>query len=228
MGRTILRDVTVATPCTFTLQPEALWPRKRRPSVTAMRIATLSPEQYSARQREVAERIAGRRGAVRGPFQVWLNSPELCERVEALGAFLRFESSLPLRLRELSLLIAARHMDAQYSWNAHVDKAVEEGVPRAAVEAIARHEQPAFDRPEDTAFYAFCHELLTEHFVSDATFAAALEHFGPVGLVDTVASLGNFTMLGMCLNAFQVDLQADREPPYPDIRGYARRTEASR
>lgn len=215
-------------PCTVTLQAMPVRGEQRGPNLTDMRLPKIEPDHYSPRQREVADRIAGRRGAVRGPFQVWLNSPDLCERVEALGAFLRFDSSLPLRLRELSLLIAARHMDAQYSWNAHVEKAVDEGVPRAAVEAIARREQPVFDRPEDTAFFAFCHELLTEHFVSDATFAVALQHFGPEGLVDTVASLGNFTMLGMCLNAFEVDLQADREPPYPDIRGYARLSEAAR
>lgn len=187
-----------------------------------MRLPKLNEDDLDPRQKEVATRISGRRGAVRGPFQVWLNSPELCDRVEALGAFLRFDSSLPLRLRELSLLIAARNMDAQYSWNAHVDKAVEAGIPRAAVDAIARHEVPVFDREEDAAFYAFCAELLTEHFVCDETFTRALAHFGPSGLVDAVGSLGNFTMLGMCLNAFQVDLQADREPPYPDIRGYTR------
>ncbi|MFT4082254.1 MAG: hypothetical protein QM638_06685 [Nocardioides sp.] len=187
-----------------------------------MRLPQLQPETMTERQREVAGRIAGRRGAVRGPFQVWLNSPEACDRVEALGAFLRFDSSIPLRLRELSLLLAARNWDAQYSWNAHVDKAVSEGIPQAAVDAIARKETPVFTREEDTVFYEFCTEILTEHFVTDETFAAALAIFGPEGLVDTVASLGNFTMLGMCLNAFQVDLQADREPPYPDIRGYAR------
>lgn len=193
-----------------------------KPYGSGMRLPKLTDDDLDPRQKEVASRIAGRRGAVRGPFQVWLNSPELCDRVESLGAFLRFDSSLPLRLRELSLLIAARNMDAQYSWNAHVDKAVEAGIPRAAVEAIARHEVPVFEREEDAAFYAFCAELLTEHFVSDATFARALAHFGPRGLVDTVGSLGNFTMLGMCLNAFQVDLQADLEPPYPDVRGYTR------
>lgn len=187
-----------------------------------MRLAKLEPETMTERQREIAARIAGRRGAVRGPFQVWLNSPEACERVEALGAFLRFESSIPLRLRELSLLLAARNWDAQYSWNAHVDKAVEEGIPRAAVEAIARHEEPVFDNDEDAIFYRFCQEVLKEHFVSDETFAAALDAFGPEGLVDTVASLGNFTMLGMCLNTFEVDLQPDRTPPYPDVRGYAK------
>jgi len=29
-------------------------------------------------------------------------------------------------------------------------------------------------------------------------------------------------MLGMCLNAFQVDLQPDCAPPFPDVRGHGR------
>lgn len=187
-----------------------------------MRLPIIGPDEMTERQREIGARIAGRRGAVRGPFRVWLHSPELCERVEALGAFVRFESSLPLRLRELTLLMAARHFDAQYSWNAHVDKAVEAGLPEEAVRAIAERREPKFDRDEDTAFYRFCRELLEEHFVSDETFRDAHAHFGSEGLVDAVGSLGNFSMLGMCLNAFQVDLQADRTPPFPDIRGYGR------
>ncbi|MBW8481203.1 carboxymuconolactone decarboxylase family protein [Actinomadura parmotrematis] len=187
-----------------------------------MRLPIIAPDEMNERQREIGARIAGRRGAVRGPFRVWLHSPELCERVESLGAFVRFESSLPLRLRELSLLMAARHWDAQYSWNAHVDKAVEAGIPAAAVRAIAERREPEFERDEDAAFHRFCHELLEEHFVTEDTFRAAEKHFGPQGLVDAVGSLGNFSMLGMCLNAFQVDLQPDRTPPFPDVRGYER------
>ncbi|GAA3442695.1 hypothetical protein [Planomonospora venezuelensis] len=120
--------------------------------------------------------------------------------------------------------MAARHWDAQYSWNAHVDKAVESGIPAEAVQAIAERREPVFDREEDTAFYRFCHEILEEHFVRDETFHEAEKHFGAQGLVDAVGSLGNFSMLGMCLNAFQVDLQPDRTPPFPDIRGYGRVT----
>lgn len=187
-----------------------------------MRLPVIPPDEMDERQREISARIAGRRGAVRGPFRVWLQSPELCERVEALGAFVRFESSLPPRLRELSLLMAARHWDAQYSWNAHVDQAVEAGIPVEAVLSIAERREPVFDAEEDTAFYRFCRELLEDHFVSDETFHRAHDHFGARGLVDAVGSLGNFSMLGMCLNAFQVDLQPDREPPFPDIRGHRR------
>ncbi|MFD5873012.1 carboxymuconolactone decarboxylase family protein [Streptomyces sp. NPDC060322] len=189
-----------------------------------MRIPVLAAEDMTEHQKELHATITARRGGVRGPFRVWLRSPELCERVESLGAFVRFESSLPKHLRELTLLMAARYFDAQYSWNAHVAAAVEAGIPEEAVEAIAEHRQPVFAEAADTAFHAFCQELLETHFVSDDTFAHAHEHFGARGLVDAIGSLGNFTMLGMCLNAFQVDLQAGRTPPFPDIRGFGRIT----
>lgn len=191
-----------------------------------MRLRKLSDDELSPRQRELAARIAGRRGQVRGPFQVWLHSPELCDRVEALGAFVRFESSLELRLRELILLIAARHFDAQYSWNAHVDKAVEAGIGRDSLEELSQRRPPRFERPDEQTVYAFCTELLERHFVSDETFARAHELFADQGVVDIVGTLGNFSMLAMCLNAFEVDLQPGREPPFPDVNGY-RRTEPS-
>ena len=187
-----------------------------------MRLPRLAPEDYTPEQKELSDRITARRGGTRGPFLVWLRSPGLCERVESLGAYCRFESDLPEKLRELSLLIAARHFDAQYSWNAHVDKAVAAGIPAEAIAALSRRERPEFGSQDEQVFFDFCWELLSEHFVSDDTFTAALEHFGDAGLVDTIGCLGNFTMLSMLLNTFQVDLQADREPPFPDIRGYAR------
>lgn len=185
-----------------------------------MRLAPL--RELSPRQAEVSERIASRRGGTRGPFLVWLRSPDLCDRVEALGAYCRFESALPLRLRELILLIAARHFDAQYSWNAHVGKAVDAGVDGAALQRLARREAPRFPAHDEEVLYQFATEVLERHFVRDETFAAGLEAFGERGLVDLIGSLGNFSMLAMLLNTFQVDLQPDREPPFPDVRGFAR------
>jgi 4-carboxymuconolactone decarboxylase len=185
-----------------------------------VRLAPL--EQLTPRQRELSDRIAGRRGATRGPFLVWLRSPELCERVEALGAYCRFESALPLRLRELSLLVAARHFDAQYSWNAHVDKAVETGVSRECLDRLARREEPGFTARDEDLLYRFATQVLVDHFVDDATFAEGLAEFGDQGVVDLIGSLGNFSMLAMLLNTFQVDLQPDRPAPFPDIDGYGR------
>ena len=117
----------------------------------------------------------------------------------------------------LALLIAARHFDAQYSWNAHFQKAIEAGVARDALEALAQRRTTAFQVRDEQAVYAFCSELLDRHFVAYDTFAEAHELFGDQGVVDLVGTLGNFSMLAMCLNAFEVDLQADREPPFGDV-----------
>jgi 4-carboxymuconolactone decarboxylase len=187
-----------------------------------MRLPTPKMDELNPRQQELAARIAGKRGQVRGPFLVWLQSPELCDRVEALGAFVRFDCSLSEKLREFSILITARHFDAQHSWNAHIDKAVAAGMSMDTLRAIAEYRTPDFKADDERVFYKFCTEVLEQHFVSDATFAEAQKQFGNQGLVDAIGCLGNFSMLAMCLNTFQIDLDPNRAPPYPDIRGFGR------
>lgn len=189
-----------------------------------MRLSKLDPEKMPPAQRALHDKIAGKRGKVGAPYQVWLNSPEVCEIVESLGAYLRWKSAMAPKYRELSLMIAARFSDAQYSWNAHFDAAVKEGIMPETLKAIAEHREPPFNDDEERVFYNFTTEILKNHFVKQETFDAAQKAFGTQGLVDIVASIGNFTMLGMLLNTFEVDLQKDVPPPYPDIQGYARRT----
>ncbi|GAA5034346.1 carboxymuconolactone decarboxylase family protein [Microbacterium fluvii] len=188
-----------------------------------MRLDVIDREEMTERQRELADRIIAKRGKIGGPFKVWLHSPELCDRVEALGAFVRFDCSLPERVREYALLVAARLFDAQFSWNSHVEQAIERGVPAGAVRALANHEQPDFGGDAELqVFHDFAVELLTTHFVSDETYARLTAVFTDQQLVDAVGLLGNFTLLSMCLNTFQVDLQPGVEPPFPDVRGYAK------
>lgn len=188
-----------------------------------MRLPKLKPEDMTERQRAVYDRIAGKRGKLGGPYQVWLQSPELCDRQEAMTSYCRWECSLPEKLREFGLLIASRFWDAQYSWNAHVDPAIKLGISPQIIAAVAEKREPQFAADDDERiFYTFVMELLTKHFVSQPTFEAARAKFGNQGVVDIVASVGAFTTLAMCLNTFEVDLQPDRAPPYPDIRGFAR------
>lgn len=187
-----------------------------------MRLPTIDEKDYTPRQKELADQIAAKRGAVRGPYKCWLHSPELCDRVENLGAFVRFDCSLSEKLRELSILICSRHFDAQHSWNAHKDKAIEAGIAPEPIEAMAQKQEPRFPNEDEQVFWDFCNTLLTEHFVSDEQYDAMVKHFGTQGVVDTIGCLGNFTMLAFCLNAFEVDLDKSKPDPFPDIRDYKR------
>jgi 4-carboxymuconolactone decarboxylase len=39
-------------------------------------------------------------------------------------------------------------------------------------------------------------------------------------VVDLIGSIGYFSMLQICLNSAEVDLQPDRAPPFAEVRGY--------
>jgi 4-carboxymuconolactone decarboxylase len=189
-----------------------------------VRLPDLNPDELTSRQREVAEDLIRKRngGPLRGPFRIWLRNAELCDRVQNFGAHVRFDSGLPPRLVELGLMVTARHWDAQYPWSAHYDRTIAGGIPVAAIEAIASGREPEFERDDDEVFYRMCRQLLTDHFLSDDVFEAAVRHFGEEGVVEAVASVGYYTTLCMTLNAFQVDLLPDWDPPFPDVRGFAR------
>jgi hypothetical protein len=65
-------------------------------------------------------------------------------------------------------------------------------------------------------------QILRDHFVDQETFDAALAEWGEAGLVDIIGCLGNFSMLAMLLNTFQVDLKPGDQPPFPDVRDFAK------
>ena len=160
--------------------------------------------ELTAEQAELSKRIAGQRGGLPGPFQVWIRSPGLCDRIESLATYCQSRSALPVRLRELTLMIVARHFGTRQQWNAHLGKAAGAGLDPEALARLDRGEEPRFPAADEETLYEFATELLDTHFVSDKTFAAALAEFGEPGLVDLIGSLGNYAMFSMALNVFEV------------------------
>ncbi|MCH7864345.1 MAG: carboxymuconolactone decarboxylase family protein [Proteobacteria bacterium] len=177
------------------------------------RLPPLDPDALTGRQREVFDGIAqGPRGGVLGPFTALLLQPEVADRVQALGARLRFEGTLPGRLRELAVLVTAHFWGAAYEWAAHAPIARKEGVPVAVIEAIADGRQPDFDDARDAAVYRFCSEMLETHEAGDETYADVLDALGLEGVVEMTALVGYYALLAMVLKTFRI------EPEGPDAK----------
>jgi 4-carboxymuconolactone decarboxylase len=165
-------------------------------------------------QRAVAEAIAsGPRGGLRGPFQAWLRSPDLADRLQKVGEYLRFSSAVPRRLNELAILITARAWDAQYEWYAHHRLAMEAGLDPAVAAAVAEGRHPPVLRADEAVVYDFCTELRANRNVSDATLAAALELLGEQGVIDLIAVSGYYDVVSMTLNVAEVPLPDGVSPP---------------
>jgi 4-carboxymuconolactone decarboxylase len=182
------------------------------------RFKPLAESEMSDAQRKVYKDIAsGPRGGVRGPFNALLRSPELADRAQKLGEWVRFNSSLPERLKEFAILVTARHWSAQYEWHAHHAHALKAGLdPRLAAE-LARGKRPESMTDEEAAVHDFCKELHESKRVSDANYAKVVKHFGEPGAVDLIGVIGYYTLVSMILNVDGVPIPGGAPAPLPPL-----------
>jgi len=165
------------------------------------RFKELNPSEMTEAQRKAYESIvSGPRGGARGPFNALLRSPDLADRVQRVGEYVRFNSSLPKHLNELAILVVARYWTAQYEWYAHRQLALAAGLDARIADEIAQGKRPAGMKDDEAAVYDFCKELHEKKSVGDATYAKALQKFGERGVIDLVGVSGYYTMVSMILN----------------------------
>jgi 4-carboxymuconolactone decarboxylase len=157
--------------------------------------------------RQVYQEAAdGPRGRVPAPLRAWIASPEMGRRAQHLGAFLRYDTTMPPRLSELSILVTARHWTSQFEWYAHKKLALEAGVDPLAIDAIAQNREPAFARDDERAVYRFARTLHEQHAVDDELYAASVATLSERTVVELVGLLGYYTLVAMTLNTFELGL----------------------
>ncbi len=164
--------------------------------------ATMTPEQL----RVYNEIISGQRGSFSGPFNALLRSPEICDHAQKLGAFIRYEGTLPGKLRELAILVTARRWRAQYEWYVHSRIALDEGLDQTIVNAIAETRAPSFAEPDEEVVYQFCHTMLQSGEVSDADYVATCELLGEAGVIELIGLMGFYCLISFTLNTAQVQV----------------------
>jgi 4-carboxymuconolactone decarboxylase len=173
-----------------------------------------SREAMSSAQRDAAQAlIDGPRKGVYGPFLPLLRSPVLLERVAKMGEYLRFESVLQARVRELVTCAVARHVSNQFEWTMHAPLAVQAGVAEATIEALRLGARPKGLPDDEEAALDFTRELLQTHGTSDPTYAAALQAFGEQGVVELASLVGYFAMVSWLMNVARTPAQAKAAGP---------------
>jgi 4-carboxymuconolactone decarboxylase len=152
-------------------------------------------------QREAADAIInGPRKAIFGPFVPLLQTPLLMERIGKTGEALRFDGSLPERVRELAICVVARETGNQFEWQTHAALAIKAGVPPAAIDALAAGRRPRGLESNEACAVDFVMELMLRHGVCDETYAETTTCFGDAGIVELTALAGYFVMVCWIMN----------------------------
>ena len=183
-------------------------------ALTGERMAEIPLEKMSAAQRSVADAImSGPRKRMSGPFNAWLRSPELADRLQKVGEYVRFNTSLDKRVNEMAILMTAQAWGSQYEWYAHAPLALKAGLIRDR-RCHGAVEKPDNMKDDETIVWEFTTQLRRDHGVDDAIYARALEKFGEQGIMDLVAVNGYYDLVSMTLNVARVAPPADAELPF--------------
>ena len=184
-------------------------------ALTGERMAEIPLDKMSAAQRSIADAImSGPRKALSGPFNAWLRSPELADRLQKVGEYVRFNTSLDKRVNEMAILMTAQAWGSQYEWYAHEPLALKAGLDPAIVAAIGAGKKPDNMKDDEAIVWEFTTQLRRDHGVDDAIYARALEKFGERGIIDLVGVNGYYDVISMTLNVARVKPPADAQLPF--------------
>src|SRR5436305_5598529 len=194
-------------------------------SQAADRFQIIPPDQMNAEQKKLREGlVAGPRsqnygsdaiGRVlrTGPFNAWMRSPEVGMRLQAVGEFVRFKTSIPQRLNELAILITAREWTSQYEWYAHHALAMKAGLDPKIAEDIAAGKRPENMKEDEAAVYDFCIQLHRSKKVDDNNFKRVKTLFGEQGVIDLIGVSGYYSLVSMTLNVAEVPVPDGKQLP---------------
>ena len=167
-------------------------------------------EQVPEKHHAIVDAIAQSRGAIQGPFTMFLHCPELAGRVAHLGAFVRFEGSLDMRARVLAAMTVAREYEAVYVWGAQTGGARRQGVPEETITAIRENHSRGIS-PEDAEIVEFTRRLLRKHRIDEASAASLRKRFGDQGFIELIGAIGYYSMLAMTVNACELEAAPNAE-----------------
>jgi 4-carboxymuconolactone decarboxylase len=169
----------------------------RLPSIT-------SKDQIPAKDHAIFDSIVASRGAVHGPFSIFLHSPEIAGRVAHLGAYVRFEGSLDMRVRALAAMTVGREYEVLYIWGAQTGAARRLGVPESTIAAIRENHSRGIPA-EDAQIVDFTRQLLRKHRIDDATADAMRARFGDDEFIQLTGAIGYYALLAMTMNACELE-----------------------
>src|SRR5690242_4084836 len=169
------------------------------------RLSTItSKDQVPAEGDSALDSIVASRGSVHGPFVAFLHSPEIAGRVAHLGAYVRFEGSLDMRVRVLAAMVVAREYEAMYIWGAQTRGARRLGVPDSTITAIRENHSRGIPA-EDAQIVEFTRTLLRKHRIDDATADAMRKRFGDDEFIQLTGAIGYYALLSMTVNAGELE-----------------------
>jgi len=164
--------------------------------------ASLPPEGRTLLA-EIAAKRKTRGESFGGPYIVLLNHPQLAQRVEELGFFLKFDGVLPRPAYQFIVLSIARATGAAFEWQDHVQHALAAGLSREIIDSIGKGRADGLPHP-----YSLLHAIIEKTAawqpLPEDLQSRAVAQWGREGLVEIVVLSGFYQMFAAINQGFDI------------------------
>jgi alkylhydroperoxidase family enzyme len=139
------------------------------------------------------------------------NSPNAAGKNTALAMYIRNESRLDPRLREMAILQVGYTSRCVYEYAHHIELARKFGVSDDDIRAVAADSagKPTTLDPLAKAVLSAAREMTDKLGISDATFAVLKQHLDNERIVDLVLAIAFYNATVRVLESLKVDLEPE-------------------
>ena len=156
---------------------------------------------FSDETRAAVRQIQETRGSLPPPSTYLAYAGEVADKLAALSGHLRYHTSLTDAEAELAICAAARSMNLDFIWNAHVKLGLAAGTREEAIHAVDTFGPLDGLTDDEALIITYSRELLETKQVQDATFEAVRQRWGEKGALELAAVMGVYLMNATILRA---------------------------
>lgn len=164
----------------------------------------LSPSDKTIYDEMVAKRK--KQGApFGGPYAALMNHPQLCQKIEALGYYLKFEGHLPRDVYQFVVLCVAKQTNSEFEWQDHLPYAYAAGLPEEVISSLQTQGFSGQTFPEP---YHLASQILSETLawkdIPEPLQQRAIAAFGMEGFIEIVVLSGFYQLFSAINQGFDI------------------------
>ncbi len=181
------------------------------------RIAPMTDAEMGPDQREALKEFG--EGPIYNIFRTLARAPKALSRFNTWGGYiLSRRNDLAVREREILILRVGYLCKSGYEFAQHTRIGLRSGLSADDIARIKRGADAGWNQAEAVLIRA-ADELVSDRFITDATWAELRRHYSEKQCMDVVFTCGQYTQVSMMLNAFGVQLDEGLALD-PELKGY--------
>ncbi len=140
-----------------------------------------------------------------GPYVALMNHPELCQKIEELGFYLKFQGHLPRDVYQFIVLSVAKYTKSNFEWQNHMKHALNSGMPQSLIDVLKTKGIQNQEFPDPYRLAALIlQSTLTWQNIPEHIQQEAIAFYGIQGFIEIVVLSGFYQMFSAINQGFDI------------------------